>query len=96
MPVCVGELGHYEIAVKARSNIGGILPIHSRRFCANVEQGGTDVASDGVVVKKRKKLKGRREVAKWLKVFRWKKKKEYERMTPEERILFKLTKVDKA
>ncbi|XP_059300752.1 uncharacterized CRM domain-containing protein At3g25440, chloroplastic-like [Lycium ferocissimum] len=41
---------------------------------------------------KRKKLKGKREVVKWLKFFRWKKKKEYQRMTAEERILFKLRK----
>ncbi|KAK4338654.1 hypothetical protein RND71_043141 [Anisodus tanguticus] len=41
---------------------------------------------------KRKKLKGKRGVVKWLKFFRWKKKKEYQRMTAEERILFKLRK----
>lgn len=39
---------------------------------------------------KRRKLKGRRAVAKWLKHFRWKKKKEYERMTPEEKLMYKL------
>lgn len=42
---------------------------------------------------KRKKLKGKRAVVRWLKFFRWKKKKEYERMTPEEKILYKLKKV---
>lgn len=42
---------------------------------------------------KRRKLKGKREVVKWLKYFRWKKKKEYERMTAEEKILYKLRKV---
>lgn len=42
---------------------------------------------------KRKKLKGKRQVVKWLKFFRWKKKKEFQRMTAEERILFKLRKV---
>lgn len=42
---------------------------------------------------KGKKLKGKRAVVKWLKFFRWKKKKEYERMTSEEKILFKLRKV---
>lgn len=41
---------------------------------------------------KRRKLKGRRAVAKWLKFFRWKKKKEYERMTPEEKLMYKLKK----
>lgn len=44
------------------------------------------------VKKKRKKLKGKRAVVKWLKLFRWKKKKEYERMTAEEKILYKLKK----
>ena len=41
----------------------------------------------------RKKLKGKRAVVKWLKFFRWKKKKEYERMTAEEKILYKRSKV---
>ncbi|ERN13572.1 uncharacterized CRM domain-containing protein At3g25440, chloroplastic isoform X1 [Amborella trichopoda] len=41
---------------------------------------------------KRKKLKGKRAVIKWLKFFRWQKKKEYERMTAEEKILYKLRK----
>lgn len=44
---------------------------------------------------KRKKLKGKRAVVRWLKFFRWKKKKEYERMTTEEKILFKLRKARK-
>ncbi|CAK7349230.1 unnamed protein product [Dovyalis caffra] len=39
---------------------------------------------------KRPKLKGKRAVVRWLKFFRWKKKKEYERMTAEEQILYKL------
>lgn len=42
---------------------------------------------------KRKKLKGKRAVVRWLKFFRWKKKKEYQRMTAEEKILYKLGKV---
>lgn len=42
---------------------------------------------------KRKKLKGKRAVVRWLKLFRYKKKKEYERMTAEEKILYKLNKV---
>ncbi|KAL8260333.1 hypothetical protein R6Q59_028286 [Mikania micrantha] len=41
---------------------------------------------------KRKKLKGKRAVVKWLKFFRYKKKKDYKRMTAEEKILFKLRK----
>ncbi|KAK9146075.1 hypothetical protein Sjap_005978 [Stephania japonica] len=40
----------------------------------------------------RKKLKGKRAVVRWLKFFRYKKKKEYERMTAEEKILYKLRK----
>lgn len=48
---------------------------------------------DGKV--KRKKLKGKRAVVRWLKFFRWKKKKEYERMTTEEKILYKLRKARK-
>lgn len=41
---------------------------------------------------KRKKLKGKRAVVRWLKHFRWQKKKEYQRMTAEEKILYKLNK----
>ncbi|XP_054800062.1 uncharacterized CRM domain-containing protein At3g25440, chloroplastic isoform X1 [Prosopis cineraria] len=44
---------------------------------------------------KRKKLKGKRAVVRWLKLFRWKKKKEYQRMTAEEKILYKLRKARK-
>ncbi|XP_050204434.1 uncharacterized CRM domain-containing protein At3g25440, chloroplastic isoform X2 [Mercurialis annua] len=44
---------------------------------------------------KRKKLKGKRAVVRWLKFFRWKKKKEYERMTVEEKLLYKLNKARK-
>ncbi|XP_006652457.1 uncharacterized CRM domain-containing protein At3g25440, chloroplastic [Oryza brachyantha] len=39
---------------------------------------------------KRKKLKGRRAVIKFLKSLRWKKKREFQRMTAEEKILYKL------
>ena len=42
---------------------------------------------------KRKKLKGKRAVVRWLKFFRWRKKKELNRMTAEERLLYKLRKV---
>ncbi|CAH9079461.1 unnamed protein product [Cuscuta epithymum] len=44
---------------------------------------------------KRKKLKGRRAVVKWLKCFRWKKKKEFQKMTAEEKLLFNLRKARK-
>lgn len=49
--------------------------------------------SSGDAKVKRKKLKGKRAVVKWLKFFRWKKKKQYERMTAEEKILYNLRKV---
>lgn len=61
------------------------LPNHS-------ESSGT-VDGPGETKLKRKKLKGKRAVVRWLKFFRWKKKKEYGRMTAEEKILFKLRKV---
>lgn len=51
------------------------------------------VDDNGNAKPKRKKLKGKRAVVRWLKLFRWKKKKEYERMTAEEKILYKLRKV---
>ncbi|XP_027934977.1 uncharacterized CRM domain-containing protein At3g25440, chloroplastic isoform X3 [Vigna unguiculata] len=50
---------------------------------------------DGNAKVNRKKLKGKRAVVRWLKFFRFKKKKEYERMTAEERILYKLLKARK-
>ncbi|KAG2306997.1 hypothetical protein Bca52824_026745 [Brassica carinata] len=55
------------------------------------------LSQDGVASTKpkRKKLKGKRAVVRWLKFFRWKKKKEVERMTAEEKILNKLTKARK-
>ncbi|KAG0451514.1 hypothetical protein HPP92_026207 [Vanilla planifolia] len=49
----------------------------------------------GVPKSKKKKLKGKRAVVRWLKFFRWKKKKEYERMTLEEKVLYKLKKARK-
>ena len=52
-----------------------------------------DGPCDGNGTKKRKKLKGKRAVVRWLKFLRWKKKKEYKRMTEEEKILYKLRKV---
>ncbi|XP_031097946.1 uncharacterized CRM domain-containing protein At3g25440, chloroplastic [Ipomoea triloba] len=44
---------------------------------------------------KRKKLKGKRAVVRWLKFFRWKKKKEFQRMTAEEKLVYKLRKARK-
>lgn len=76
---------------------GGILWYHS----APMDTGHKvlEPAPDPVVVNgsaeakpKRKKLKGKRAVVRWLKFFRFKKKKDYERMTAEEKILFKLRK----
>ncbi|KAM1660839.1 hypothetical protein COP1_003603 [Malus domestica] len=54
---------------------------------------GADGAGDGKV--KRKKLKGKMAVVRWLKFFRYKKKKDYERMTAEEKILHKLRKAQR-
>ncbi|EXB61176.1 putative CRM domain-containing protein [Morus notabilis] len=53
--------------------------------------GAVDGAGNNAKVK-RTKLKGKRAVVRWLKFFRWKKKKEYERMTAEEKILYKFRK----
>ncbi|XP_039005753.1 uncharacterized CRM domain-containing protein At3g25440, chloroplastic-like isoform X2 [Hibiscus syriacus] len=55
----------------------------------------TNDACSGNLKVKRKKLKGKRAVVRWLKFFRWKKKKDYERMTAEEKILYKLGKARK-
>ncbi|KAK8565126.1 hypothetical protein V6N13_020249 [Hibiscus sabdariffa] len=54
--------------------------------------GSTGDACSGKPKTKRKKLKGKRVVVRWLKFFRWQKKKDYERMTVEEKILYKLRK----
>lgn len=60
------------------------------------ESGGVEGEEDvQTVKKKRKKLKGKRAVVRFLKFLRWKKKKDYARMTEEEKILFKLTKARK-
>ncbi|GMI70881.1 hypothetical protein like AT3G25440 [Hibiscus trionum] len=65
------------------------LPDHFERGA------GTDDACSDNLKAKRKKLKGKRAVVRWLKFFRWKKKKDYERMTAEEKILYKLRKARK-
>lgn len=78
----------------------GCSSIHTNRQLRNTSNvmepqtstGDVSVDGNGNTKVKRKKLKGRRAVVKWLKSFRWKKKKEYERMTAEEKILYKLRK----
>lgn len=64
--------------------------VENNSMISAVSGGANDVTKQ-----KRKKLKGKRAVVRWLKFFRWKKKKEYERMTSEEKILFKLRKAQK-
>ena len=79
-----------------RSPFWGALWIHSdNKVVDQPEPSGSVTGTDGVgdFKKMRKKLKGKRAVVKWLKFFRWKKKKEYERMTEEEKILYKMSKV---
>ncbi|XP_047307971.1 uncharacterized CRM domain-containing protein At3g25440, chloroplastic [Impatiens glandulifera] len=62
----------------------------------HAEGGGVEGEEDvQTVKKKRKKLKGKRAVVRFLKFLRWKKKRDYARMTEEEKILFKLTKARK-
>ncbi|GMH20848.1 hypothetical protein Nepgr_022690 [Nepenthes gracilis] len=61
---------------------------------ATHSESSTTVEGAGMKAK-RKKLKGKRAVVRWLKLFRWKKKKEYQRMTAEEKILYKLNKARK-
>ncbi|KAI8523353.1 hypothetical protein RHMOL_Rhmol13G0066400 [Rhododendron molle] len=84
-----------------RSPHWGSVRIHSGQFLNTADKdvehpqhsGSITVTDgDGDVKKKRKKLKGKRAVVRWLKFFRWKKKKDYERMTAEEKILFKMKK----
>ncbi|KAH6765786.1 RNA-binding CRS1 / YhbY domain protein [Perilla frutescens var. hirtella] len=99
IPLAVGNSVHCEIGGQI-CNFGGVLWIHSSRVLRNVEpeveqggkNGGVDDGSGTVRVVKRKKLKGKRAVVRWLKSFRYNKKKAYERMTPEEKILYKLMK----
>ncbi|CAL9203568.1 unnamed protein product [Musa hybrid cultivar] len=81
---------------------GGFRNIHTSQPLSNTGQVVMDPQKDtqnvvpvydhSTTKVKRKKLKGRRAVVKWLKFFRWKKKKEYERMTAEEKILYKMRK----
>lgn len=85
-----------------RSPLWGTVWFHSGQFLNTVDKvvehpphsGSTKVSDgDGDAKMKRKKLKGKRAVVRWLKFFRWKKKKDYERMTAEEKILYKMKKV---
>ncbi|WCJ37257.1 RNA-binding CRS1 / YhbY (CRM) domain protein [Euphorbia peplus] len=66
---------------------------HGEPSTPSIENAAVNGSSGAKV--KRKKLKGKREVVKWLKFFRWKKKKQFERMTPEEKLLYKLKKARK-
>ncbi|PON75127.1 RNA-binding, CRM domain containing protein [Parasponia andersonii] len=61
----------------------------------NHSDANASVDGNGNAKVKRKKLKGKRAVVRWLKFFRWKKKKEYHRMTAEEKVLYKLRKAQK-
>ncbi|BAF15094.1 uncharacterized CRM domain-containing protein At3g25440, chloroplastic isoform X1 [Oryza sativa Japonica Group] len=69
-------------------------PVNSQNHTiAEPQQKQEDVAlvdESGRPKAKRKKLKGRRAVTRFLKSLRWKKKREFQRMTAEEKILYKL------
>ncbi|KAK2965816.1 hypothetical protein RJ640_025325 [Escallonia rubra] len=83
--------------------VGGVSWFHSTPPLYTVNKaveaaeltGSTAVDGSADVKNKRKKLKGKRAVVRWLKFFRWKKKKDYQRMTAEEQILYKLRKARK-
>lgn len=100
IPLAIGDCVLSEIGGQ-RCNFGGVSGFHSGRILRNVEpevergefNPGVGDGSGQVPVMKRKKLKGKRAVVRWLKLFRWKKKKAFERMTAEEKILDKLRKV---
>ncbi|CAN6268362.1 unnamed protein product [Urochloa humidicola] len=74
--------------------------IHTSRSVSNENQAmmepqqnpgaSVSVVDSGEPKPKRKKLKGKRAVTRFLKSLRWKKKKEIQRMTAEEKILYKL------
>lgn len=80
-------------------SLEGRVWVHSAAFLNTAEKvvesdnhSEKNTSADGWKTK-RKKLKGKRAVVRWLKFFRYKKKKEYGRMTAEEKILYKLRKV---
>ncbi|XP_038989637.1 uncharacterized CRM domain-containing protein At3g25440, chloroplastic isoform X3 [Phoenix dactylifera] len=93
---------HGLLASMEQFSLTGCCSIHTSQPVDNTGQdvvepqhNAGDVVSvddNGKAKAKRKKLKGKRAVVRWLKFFRWKKKKEYERMTVEEKILYKLRK----
>ncbi|KAL8144296.1 hypothetical protein V2J09_017328 [Rumex salicifolius] len=58
-------------------------------------EGSSGVVEGPSLKVKRKKLKGKRAVVRWLKFFRYKKKRDYQRMTDEEKLLYKLNKAQK-
>ncbi|KAF9611726.1 hypothetical protein IFM89_034909 [Coptis chinensis] len=66
--------------------------VHKATEQVNNSENVAATDGNGKATVKRKKLKGKRAVVRWLKFFRWKKKKDYERMTAEEKILYKLRK----
>lgn len=100
-PLAAGNCAHCEIGVQI-CNFSVVAWFHSSRVLRNPEpeeehggqNGDPDNGSGAGRVTRRKKLKGKRAVVRWLKLFRYKKKKSYERMTAEEKILYKLMKVD--
>lgn len=76
-----------------KCKFGCVACFHSGRVLRNPEPEAEQGGENGGAGMKRKKLKGKRAVVRWLKLFRYKKKKSYERMTAEEKILYKLMKV---
>ncbi|KAM7501649.1 hypothetical protein LguiB_000553 [Lonicera macranthoides] len=81
--------------------LGGFSWIHSAPLLNTIDK-DVEHTRDNAVTEgsgnakvKRKKLKGKGAVVRWLKFCRWKKKKDYERMTAEEKILYKLRKARK-
>ncbi|XP_058102445.1 uncharacterized CRM domain-containing protein At3g25440, chloroplastic isoform X2 [Magnolia sinica] len=103
------KVSNHKPAFRLRNDVGsinlmGCLWIHTyqpRNLAQEAAELGKKtenvvaVDDDSNVKIKRKKLKGKRAVVRWLKFFRYKKKKEYERMTAEEKILYKLKKARK-
>ncbi|XP_073145229.1 uncharacterized CRM domain-containing protein At3g25440, chloroplastic-like [Henckelia pumila] len=90
---------HYQMGLRW-DNLSGVSWIHSGQVLTTaeplVDQSGRDETSHDdssqVTEKKMKRPKGKRAMVRWLKFFRYKKKKDYERMTSEEKVLYKLTK----
>ncbi|XP_073118810.1 uncharacterized CRM domain-containing protein At3g25440, chloroplastic-like [Henckelia pumila] len=90
---------HHQMGLRG-DNLLGVSWIHSGQVLMNaeslVDQSGRDETSrddsSQVTEKKMKKPKGKRAMVRWLKFFRYKKKKNCERMTSEEKVLYKLTK----